>query len=314
MIASSDYLAALLTNYQQQFGKTWNDRENVNVMLQLAQRIQSSTLTETIPFVGAGSTGPTDVTHGVVTFEDMKQYSYSLTNKTWASGFEIQREAFADDRYKMYADEPARLARTHQDHVARLIAQQFELGTATLAYDGIAFFANSRATGSTGQTNDNLLAATGTYTTSANIFTDLRAGQAAAMAFTNDKGQALGIRMNTIILPDDLYDQFYTGMTYNAYLDKPGEQLPPAGDSFQVGAYTVMLNRELTDAGDWYLAYVNPRTGAYPFVWTDREAPHLDGTTSTDSYEWRVLRKAQYTTYGRYNAGVANPLYCIKFA
>jgi len=314
MIATSDFLAGLLTDYQFAFGKTWNDVASRDILLGLAQRIPSSTLTEVIPFTGAIGTGPTDVTHGVVVFQNGKQYSYSLENKTWQDGFEIQREAYTDDRYKLYADYPARMAAGHQRHIAKLIGQQFELATATLAYDGIAFFANSRAAGTTAQVNDNLLAATGTYTTAANIYTDINSGQAAAMAFTNDKGEAMGIRMNTIVLPDDLFDIFYQGMTYNAYLNKPGEQLAPAGDSFQVGAYNVILNRELTDAGDWYLCYVDPRTGAYPFVWTDREAPHLEGTTSTDSYEWRVLRKAQYTTYGRYNAGVANPLYAIKFA
>jgi len=314
MITSSDFLAALLTNYQSQFGKTWNDRESVDVLLPLAQRVPSTTETETIPFVGGNGTGPTDSSKGPVAFKDRKQYSYSLTNKEWQDGFEIRRAVFSDDRLKMYADEPARMARSHQEHVARLIGQQFELATATLAYDGIAFFANTRATGETGQVNDNLLTATGTYTTAANIYTDINAGQTAAMAFTNDAGLAMGIRMNTIILPDDLYDIFYQGMTYNAYLQKPGEQLAPPGDSFQVGAYNVILNRELTDAGDWYLAYVNPRVGAYPLCWTDREAPHLDGTTSTDSPEWRFELKAQYSTYGRYNAGVANPLYAIKFA
>ena len=98
MIVSSDYLTALLTNYQMAFGKTWNDRENVDVLLPLAQRINSGTLTETIPFVGGGGTGPTDVTSGTVVFQDRTQYSYSLSNKTWQDGFEVQREAFADDR------------------------------------------------------------------------------------------------------------------------------------------------------------------------------------------------------------------------
>ena len=312
MIVSSDYLAALLRNFQMGFGKTWNDRENVDVLYQLATRIPSTTLTETIPFVGGGGTGPTDVTTGVVAFQDRVQYNYSISNKTWQDGFEVQREAFDDDRHKMYGDEPARMAQGHKEHIARLIGQRFEAGTSDKAYDDVEFFSSDRSAGDTGQTNDNLLAATGTYGTTANIYTDLRSGQTAAMAFTNDDGLVMGVRMNTIVLPDDLYDLFYTGMTYNAYLDKPAEQLPPAGDSFQVGSYKVILNRELTSASAWYMLYVG--TGKLPFIWTDREAPHLEGTTSVDSHEWRVLRKAQYTTYGRYEAGYGNPLYAIKFA
>jgi len=312
MIVTSDYLAALLTNYQAQFGSTWNERENADVLLQLARRMPSSTLTETVPFVGAGTTGPQDVTHGTVVFQNGRQYTLSIENKTWQDGYEVQREAFADDRYKMYANYPAHYANEFKAHIGRIVGDLFELNG--LAYDGIAMFANSRALGLTAQVNDNLLTATGTYTTAANVFTDIRAGQTAAMAFTNDKGVAMGIRLNTIIVPIGLYDQFYQALMYNSYINQPTGQLAPTGDSFQAGEYKVIMNRQLTDAGDWYMTYVNQGTGKFPFVWSDREAPHMEGTTSTDSYEWRVLRKAQYTFYGRYNAGYGNPLYAVKFA
>jgi len=314
-VVSSDFLTALLTEYQTRFGQTWHERAGDDALLKVAQRIDSNTLNETIPFVGAVSAGPQDVTSSVVEFNDMLQYSITIANKTWQDGFEIQREAFEDDRYKLYSSKPQELAAGHQLHIGERIGAMFELGTSTTAYDGIYFFANTRATGSTGQTNDNILAATGTYTTASNVFTDLRTGQAAMMAFTNDKGEAMGLRANTIVLPPALYDQFYSALTYNSSVDTPpAGQIAPPSDMFQVSGYTVMLNRQLTSSTAWYLLHVDAARGRFPFVWTDRETPRLEGTTATDSYEWRVLRKAQYTSYGRYEAGYGNPTLAIQFA
>jgi len=312
-VTSSDFLAALLTNYQAQFGQTWNDPANSDVLLSLAQRFQSSTLTETIPFVGAVSAGPTDITSGTVPFEDMKQYYMEIANKTWGSGFEVQREAFADDRYKLYASKPSELAMSHKMHVGELVGDLFETGKTAIAYDGIEFFANSRATGTTGLAFDNLGTATGTYTTASNLYLDIRTAQQYFMSLTNDQGRKLGLRGNVIVVPGQLYDQFYTALSYNSTMDRPAGQFAPPGDSFSVGGYTVVLNRRLTDAADWYMLHVDAKRGMMPFIWTDREVPSIDGTTDVNSYEWRVLRKAQYTTYGRYAAGFGNPLLAYMF-
>lgn len=313
MHVTSDYLAAWLTGLQAQFTQKWNQEATNSVLLESAKRIPSTNMIEDVPIMGALSGGPQDTTHGVVVFEDWKQYHAPVTNAVWQDGFEIQREVFTFDRQKMYADKPNELVARGKAHIGNLLGDLRE--TNGLAYDGVAMYANSRAAGSTGQVNDNLLAATGTYTTAANIYTDIAAGQQAAMAFTNDQGVAMGIRMNVIELPTTLYDIFWTGLMFNAFAGgQPAAALAPPGDSFQAGAYKVVLNKRLTVATSWYMHYVNPADGAYPYMWTDVEVPHLDGTTSTDAYEWKVLRKAQYTTYGIYQAAYGNPLFSIQFA
>jgi hypothetical protein len=313
MHVTTDYLAAWLTGLQTQFTNKWNDVATNEVLLGSAKRVPSTSMIEDVPISGALSGGPQDTTHGVVIFEDWKQYHATVQNAVWQDGFEIQREVFTFDKQKMYADKPIELVARGKAHIANLLGDLRE--TNGLAWDGIAMYANSRALGTTLQVNDNLLTATGTYTTPANIFTDIATGQQAAMAFTNDQGVAMGIRLNTIELPTALYDTFYAGMMYNVFGGTvPAAALAPSGDSFKAGAYTVVLNRRLTDAGDWYMHYVDPATNAWPYMWTDVEVPHMDGTTSTDSYEWKSLRKAQYTTYGIYQAAYGNPIYSVKFA
>lgn len=313
MKVTSDYLAAWLTGWQASFTQKWNDVATNEVLMGSARRIPSTTMIEDVPISGALSGGPQDTTHGVVVFEDWKMYHMPVTNAVWQDGFEIQREVFEYDKQKMWADKPNELVARGKAHAANLLGDLRE--TNGLAWDGIAMYANTRATGSTGQVNDNLLTATGTYTTAANIFTDIAAGQAAAMAFTNDQGVAMGLRLNTIELPDDLYDIFYAGLMYTALGGAaPVTALAPVGDSFKAGQYTVNLNRRLTSATQWYMHLVDPAQGRMPYMWTDLRAPTLDGTTDVNSVEWKRDRKAQYYTYGIYQAAYGNPLYSVQFA
>lgn len=314
MIVTSDFLAGLLINYQTRFGAAWNDPANLDFLLALATRYDSASLTETVPFVGAVSDGPQDVTSGTVAFKDMSQYSYSLTNKTWQDGFQIQREAFADDRFRLYANAPASLLASHKLHLGEQAGDLFELGTDStlgLAYDGLTFFHDTRTIGSSG-TIDNLIGSGSGLDTAAHFMTDLAAAQALMMAFKNDKGRFMGLRGNTIVVPVGKYELVYQALATNTYISTGADMAAPTELTCKVGPYTLIGNPRLTDATDWYLVHVNPARAFTPFVWFDREPARLEGTTSVDSFEYRVERRSLYTTYARYVFGYGEPRTCVK--
>lgn len=312
-VVSTDFLTALLTNFQTRFGQTWNEPMSTDRLLAHANRIQSTTLKETVPFVGAVSGGPQDVTQGQVAFQNMQQFTLTITNREWSDAFAIKRAEFEDDRYKLYGDKPAEMAAGHKAHIGELIGDLPEAGVTGLAYDGLTFFHATRTIGDSGTINNIVSGGFSGTPTVAEFLAALRAGQARAMAFKNNKGRKMGIRMNTIEVPDLLYDVAWEAFQTNASINTGAERnaAPPEG-VFKAGQYTVVWNHRLTDVNNFHMYHVDPARGRFPYVWTDRTSPALQGTTSVDSEVWTELREAHYTTYGRYEAGFGEPRFALQ--
>lgn len=300
MNVNSDVLAALLTTYQSRFGAEYNKSMETQSWRNVAQVFQSTSLNETIPFSGAPPR-VIDTTDGTLQYEDVGTYSIDTTARVFQAGWSIQREAFSDDRYRLFADKPAEMAQAAAEHPGEYIWGLIELNGN--AFDGTAFYANSRTIGASANI-DNLLAGTGTDPV--DLAYDLNLAQIAMFNFQTDKGRAIKRMGNVITCPINLFQAWYDALGVRSVNDA-GEQtrVTPGEPFFTAGRYTVIVNPEATDTDNWQLHCVT--STLKPFLLQDRESPRLEGTSTTDSYEWTRERVAYYSTYARYGRGYGDP-------
>lgn len=303
MNVTSDTLTTLLTVYQRRFGSDYNKALESQTWLDLVLRVPSTSLKEAVPFSGAAPRVQ-DTTDGTLDYEDIRQYLVEVSNRVFQAGWMIEREAFADDRYQLYAGKPGEMAEAAAEHPGEYVWELIELNGN--AYDGLPFYSDAgagRAFGK-GAVVDNILSGSGV--SAANLLTDLNLAQIQMFNFETDKGRKIKRMGNLITTPIELFQTWFEAL---AVLDdqEAGERVValPGEPFFRAGRYTVVVNPEATDANNWQLHH--SAGTRKPFLMTDREAPHLEGTISVDSYEWREERVAKYSTYGRYGRGYADP-------
>lgn len=308
MITTSDFLAALLTDYQADFEASFNRELDQSGVLGWLRTIRSDTKTVTIPFSGGVPT-PQDTTGGKpIVYEDMEMYSITGEAKTWQAGVEIQREVFEDDRLGFFNSVPQDLVAGAVNHIGRYAKGLFE--TPGNAYDGGAFFATNRTIGNSG-TIDNLL--TGTGTDVPDLQTDLQTAVSKMTKYANDKGVIIGLKPNTIWAPVEIAQSLYQAFNPQLTPGAVSPIMPGATATFSGMGYTVHLVPELTDVNNWYVGFVGSNSNR-PLGIILRSEPRLEGTIDVNSYEWRDLKKAQYSTYARYERFVGDPRLLIRIA
>lgn len=305
-VVNSDYLSGLLTNFRTIFADDFQAAMAVQTWPNLAIRIPSDTETESYNWFG---TVPKmeDVTHGSPSLGGLEKYNFSITNKVYKAALEVQRTALEDDKLGMVQPRLRQLGPEAARHPGELIMSLFESNGD--AYDGTAFFANSRTLGDSG-TIDNIVAATGV--TVATFQADLNTARAQMGRFKDDRGRPMMLRANGIIVPPELYTVAWLALNANLGAGK-NDMVPPAsGGSFQAAGYTVIENPYLTDTADWYL--VNLDGAARPFIFQDRLAPSMEGITTPTTESGILLDKFLYTVRARYNVGYGDPRYAVKVA
>lgn len=302
MNVNSDVLAALLTSYQARFGADYNKSLESQAWRQMTQIVPSTTLNETVPFSGAPP-AIRDTTDGSVSYEDVGAYHIDISNRVFQGGWAIQREAWDDDRVGLWANKPSELAEEAAKHPGTYIWELIELNG--LAYDGVAFYSNSRTIGASANI-DNILSGTGTDPV--DLLFDLNLAQIAMYGYQSDKGRPMGRFGNLITCPIHLFQAWFEALAVPD-VNTAGQATRvaplPGEATFTAGLYTVVVNPEATDTNNWQLHHVAGTRK--PFVMTERTTPSLDGTRSVDSPEWREERMAKYSTYARYGRGYGDP-------
>tara|TARA_Y100000310_G_scaffold267497_1_gene279512 strand:+ start:202 stop:1095 length:894 start_codon:yes stop_codon:yes gene_type:complete len=233
---------------------------------------------------------------GDKTAGDLQDYTYSITNRDWATAISVDRNALADEQIAGIQPRIAFMARAMAMHKWELISDLLINGETDLAYDGSAFFADRTAP------NDNLL--TGTGTTIAQLKADITTARVAQMKFTDPvTGRLLQIVGDTIYCPPDLEGSFLEIVAAGTPDNSQG--------SFNAqGRWirNVIVDPRLTDANDWYLLATN--YPLRPFIFQDRMAPSV----VVDRTEEARNRKIIYSVEARRNAGYGFYQLAVKTA
>jgi len=303
-VVTSDYLAGVLTNFRALFAESFEAARNLSPWREIAMEIPSTTLTETHTWLG---TTPTmkDVSKGDLILEGLPRFDFSIENKVWKAGIEVERAVFEDDKVGLLLPRLRQLGEEAARHPGQLILNLPV--TNPNAFDAVAFFADTRMIGLSANV-DNILAGTGT--TVAQFQTDLGSARAQMRKFQDDQGRPMNLVGNIIMVPAELEQVAYQALNANQ-----GSITQPAIPATEDGAirsagYVVIVNPFLTDVNDWYLLHA--AGSIRPFIYQTRVAPALEGVTNPTTESGVIRDRFIYSVRARYEVGVGDPRHAVK--
>lgn len=309
MLVTQDLLEGIRTNFRSMFARNFEAAVNLQNWTQLAAEIPSDGEQNTYTWFGT-TPKMEDVTGRQLSTQGLNKFSFTIVNKEWQAGIEVERAAIERDRLGLFTPRIQQLSMEAARHPGELLLSLFE--SPGNAYDGTAFFSDSRVIHDSG-TIDNIVTGSGVDTV-AKIQTDLAAAKGAMVAFKDDKGRPMLILPNAIVIPGAL-----SGIMWQALNNSAGDGVntptPPANwgtGAVLVNGYWVYINPYLTSANDWYVLYTGGGPEEKPFVYQVEKRPELLADTDPNSRAAQERRSYLYSAYGRYNVGVGEPRYAVK--
>ena len=304
---TSDLLAGIYTNFRLLFRQNFLAAQKETLIQQIATTIPSTTDTESYNWLGTVP-GFTEWL-GDRQMSGLNDFSFSIKNKDWANGLEVDRNAISDNKLGMYQPQIAMLAREAARHpdellLATLIEGEGTAGP-TLAYDGQFFFDTDHAEGTSGN-QDNDLAGNGVTPTL--LQTDYETGRAAMRNFVDDRGRPLGVVPDTILAPPALEGPFRQVLNSEFFPTTAGDG---ASSNQWKGAAKLLISEYLTDSNDWYLLSLGGPIR--PFIFQTRQAVQFTAITAPTAENVFHRRKFQYGADARYNVGFGMWQMAIKF-
>tara|TARA_Y100000310_G_scaffold333905_2_gene412437 strand:+ start:11427 stop:12362 length:936 start_codon:yes stop_codon:yes gene_type:complete len=300
-IVTSDYLAGVRTNFRALYQREFAAAQAYQGWKALAIPMPSDGERNTYEWFG---TVPTmqDVTHGPVSLAGLREDNFTIINSDYQSAIEVQRAAMERDRLGLIAPRIAQLGQEAARHPGQLIFNH--VLNNNNAFDGSAFFADTRTIGSSANI-DNQIAGTGT--TVAQLQTDLGSAVAQMRVFQDDQGRVMNLRGNVIMVPPELEDVMWRALNRSAG-DGVVSPVPPVNPSgvFSASGYSVVINPLLTDANNWFLFHVGPGV-MKPFIYQTEKTPVLEAETNPNSRGAIIQRTFVYSVYGRYATGMTDP-------
>ncbi len=304
-VVTSDYLAGVLTNFRATFQSVFDAASNIASWRQVALEIQSQSLTENHSWLG---TVPqmVDVTRGDIQLEGLFSFNYAITNNTYKSAIEVERAVFEDDRLSTIVPRLRQLGEEAVRHPGQLVLQ-LPVSNGN-AFDGVAFFADTRVIGRSANI-DNSLAQTGV--TIANIQTDINLVRTALRSFQDDQGRPLNNVLNCIMCAPDIEGPMYQALNANFPAAAPtvAPIVPGGTEVTVVNGYTVIVNPYITNSGEWYGFCLT--AGMRPFIYQTRVAPALEDL-SAGSPNAVLQDRFIYSVRARYNVGYGDPRYAVR--
>ncbi len=305
-VVDTDFLAGVLTNFRALFQEDFEAALAFQSWLDIAMKVDSSGRIESYNWFG---TPPKleDVTHGEPTLHGLNNFNFSIENHLFKSIIEVDRSTLEDDKLGLIMPRVRQLGPEAARYPGELIFNLFESGG--LAYDGVAFFANTRAIGESANI-DNIVGGAYGDGTVAEFQAGLRDGIEAMMLFQDDRGRPMGLTPNVIVVPARLRQTAFQAL--NANQGTITQPVIPATQSgvFEAAGYKVMVNPKLTTVDDWYMLHVRGTTR--PFVFQERIAPALEGITTPTSESGVIRDKFAYSVRARGNVGYGDPRYAVK--
>jgi len=305
-VVSSQFLEGVLTNFQALFAREFQAASALQGWRELAMPISSDGEQNTYEWFG---TVPLmgDVTHGSPVISGLNEYNFSVVNSDFQAVIEVQRKALERDRLNLITPRIQQLGQEAAMHPGRLIFNLFE--TPGNAFDGAAFFANTRVIGASANV-DNILVGTGT--TVAQVQTDLAAARAQMRLYQDDQGRPMNLIGNTIVVHPDIEQIMWQALNVQQAGLQNNSAIPASiSGVFSGQSYRIVVNPQLTDANDWYLLHIGG-PAFRPFVLQTEKMPVLESDTNPDTRENILNRDFIYSVYGRYAVAVTDPRLAIR--
>lgn len=227
-------------------------------------------------------------------------HSYTLTNKDWESTIEVHKNALADDKLGQIPSRVRQLVRAYYRGIIREVFSRLDYGATGIAFDGTAFFADTRTIKSSGNI-DNLLS--GAYSGSAaEVRTAIAAGAAAMAGFCDENGEYLGL------IPDLIVCSPAMGPVIQEAIrpDYSGAKRPEA----QYVQDIIVSPWIDADSLDWYLLCTTEEVK--PIIFQNRQNPEVVNLDKPDSYDAFMKKLLYYGVEARFETGYGDPRTAVK--
>lgn len=290
-VVTSDLLSAVYTNLKAVYLNSFEAAENADPWQRLVMEVPSTTMTETYEWLGSVPKMREWVSERLL--GDLSEESFSLTNKHYEATVSVDRNALEDNRLGMILPRVRQLGMEAARYPRELVMDVIKNGTSLTGYDGVALFSDSHIGG------DNLLAGAGV--TVANLQTDLAAVFGAMRGFTDDKGRAMNVTPDLVVVPPEL--EFPMRTALNAAI------IADTTNVYQ-GIADIMVAPELTDANDWYA--FNTTGAMKALIYQNRKAPEFVALDAADDYANFMRRELLYGVDARCAVGVGIWWYAAK--
>jgi phage major head subunit gpT-like protein len=295
-LVNSDFVAGLLTSFRAIFTNAFTEADKVAAWRALCLLVDSTSEKESYNWLEAvpamSEWKDTRIMSG------MSAKGYEVVNKNYEGSFSVDRNVLEDDRYGLIAPRVRQLAVRCANHPAKLVYQLLNAGVSTHTFDGVNFFATTRAFGKSGNINN---IAAGAYAADGD---KIRAGIAAAVQamrnFKDDRGEYLELVPDTIAC--------------SATMEMPirNALLPAVAGTERAEAELIKniivspyLTSGATAGHDYYL--LSTQNELKPMLFQTRKKPELVALDKPDNEDVFMKRLIHYGVDGRYAAALLEP-------
>ena len=202
MLVNADVLEGIRTSARAVFIQGLGDlRPQMSDWEKIATTFQSDTERESYNWLGAAP--PMNEWTDKRKLNGLRAFDYTLVNKDWEATLEISRNAIEDNKLGHIPVRVRGLTRSYLKFLNKMVFSQLDDGNTLTAYDGTAFFYDTRTIGGSG-TIDNSLS--GAYSdSSAEIRSAISAAVVQMAAFKDDWGEAMNLMPDTIVCSPTMY-------------------------------------------------------------------------------------------------------------
>lgn len=298
-IVTSDFLAAIMTGFRSVFQDAFVKAADAADYQPVVLETRSTNARETYGWLGAlpnlSEWKDTRQLHG------LRPFDYTLTNTNYEGTIEVDRNTLEDDEYGMIQYRVRQLAQRAIDHMSKLVFDLLDAGEAENAYDGIAFFSDTRQIGDSANI-ENLLS--GNYSASeTEIRAAIAAGVVAMRAFQDDRGIPMNLCPDTIVCSPTMEIPIKNAL------------LPAVAGTTRAEAEIikrVIVRPEIdADVLDWYLLSTE-RMGLKPEILQVRKAPEFVSVDKPDAPTVFMSRMLYYGIDWRGAVGFGDPRCAVK--
>jgi phage major head subunit gpT-like protein len=299
MIVTTDILAGLRTGYNVIFQQALGELAGVNQdWAKIASEMPSTTDRESYNWLGA--IPAMSEWKDVRQLNDLRDWDYTLVNKHWEATLQVDRDALSDDKYGMIKSRIRSLARAYLKKVTAEVFSQLDDGETLTAFDGSAFFADTRVIGASANI-DNLLS--GAYSASA---TEVRSGLAAAVSsmrnFQDDQGNPMNLMPDTVVCGPEMEI-----LIKEALLPGVAGTRRPEMDYVKTIVVSPWIDLDQTD---WYCLCTSEEVK--PVILQNRQAPEFVSLDDPKGERAFIKRQFLYGVDARFVTGFGDPRTAIK--
>lgn len=189
-LTKSDIPSLLLPGLKTEFDLAYRARVDSGVAMQLATLVNTSIPSQKYAWLGSSPAMKEFIDERKPS--GLKEYNYTIDDKTFEASIAVDRKAIEDDQYDLIRLRVRDLAEKVAEHQHKLVVEALAGGFTGLGYDGLSFFHTAHPTYGANTY--------GNRATSALSSATLATGISQMMLTPDDRGEPLGVVPDTLVV------------------------------------------------------------------------------------------------------------------